>query len=123
MITVDTSAIIAVLQDADDCDPLVDAMVNEDLQMCAGTLAELLIVATAGGKTSEINALITELGITIAPLDQAGAKAAHQAFEKYGKGRHRAALNLGDCFAYALAKRTGTALLYVGNDFAQTDLG
>ena len=123
MITVDTSAIIAVLQGADGSDQLVDAMVNQDLQMCAGTLAELLIITTAGGKASEINTLITELAITIAPLDQAGAKAAHQAFEKYGKGRHRAALNFGDCFAYVLAKRTGTALLYVGNDFAQTDVG
>jgi ribonuclease VapC len=47
---------------------------------------------------------------------------AREAFRRFGKGRHKAGLNLGDCFSYALAKRTGEALLFKGNDFALTDI-
>ena len=58
----------------------------------------------------------------MAPLDAHQAHIARQAFRQYGKGRHPAALNFGDCFTYALAKETGEPLLFKGDDFTQTDL-
>ena len=75
--------------------------------------------------TQEVKALqslIQRIGIQIIPIDEAQMKLAYAAWGKYGKGRHRARLNMGDCFAYALAKQTGEPLLYKGNDFVQTDI-
>jgi ribonuclease VapC len=60
--------------------------------------------------------------IAITPTDEAQARLAHQAWRRFGKGRHAARLNLGDCFAYALSKVTGEPLLYKGGDFSRTDV-
>jgi ribonuclease VapC len=60
--------------------------------------------------------------IELVPVDANQAHIARQAFKQYGKGRHPAALNFGDCFTYALAKDTGELLLFKGDDFTQTDL-
>jgi ribonuclease VapC len=60
--------------------------------------------------------------IIIVPIDEVQARLAHQAWRKFGKGRHPAKLNLGDCFAYALAKATNEPLLYKGGDFPHTDI-
>lgn len=65
----------------------------------------------------------TELAaVRIEPVDAAQARAARDAFSRYGKGRHAAALNFGDCFSYALARVLGEPLLYKGDDFAATDV-
>lgn len=61
-------------------------------------------------------------GIEIAPVTAEQARLARQAYRRFGKGRHPAALNLGDCFAYALAVAEGEPLLFKGEDFARTDL-
>jgi ribonuclease VapC len=61
-------------------------------------------------------------GIAVEPFTVAQAQLARQAFHDFGKGRHPAGLNFGDCFAYALAKSTGEPLLFKGNDFRQTDI-
>ena len=66
--------------------------------------------------------LIDKLGIEIVPVDREQALLAREAFRRFGKGRHKAGLNLGDCFAYALAKENSCRLLYVGADFAKTDV-
>jgi ribonuclease VapC len=66
--------------------------------------------------------LITVSEIAIVPVDQFQMRTAHIAYRDFGKGRHPAALNLGDCFAYALSKATGEPLLFKGNDFARTDI-
>ena len=61
-------------------------------------------------------------GITIKPVADAHGELARQAFHDFGKGLHKAGLNFGDCFSYALAKAIGEPLLFTGNDFAQTDI-
>lgn len=66
--------------------------------------------------------LIARLAISIASIDETQARLAHSAWRRFGKGRHAARLNLGDCFAYALAKQTGEPLLFKGRDFGQTDI-
>jgi ribonuclease VapC len=62
------------------------------------------------------------VGMELAPLDADQAQIARQAFRQFGKGRHPAALNLGDCFSYALAKASGFPLLFKGKDFKKTDI-
>lgn len=66
--------------------------------------------------------LLNRLGVEMAPVTMEQARAAREAFRRYGKGNHPAGLNFGDCFAYALAKITGKRLLFKGNDFAKTDI-
>ena len=122
MITADTSAIIAVLLGETGYQNIEETLASGALQMCAGTYAELLIVTTGKGLRTQLSALLAALDITFIPVDAEMAEGAGDACEKWGKGRHPASLNFGDCFAYALAKATDTPLLFVGNDFAQTDV-
>ena len=69
-----------------------------------------------------LSRLLAEAGIEIVPLTLELAEVARDAYRRFGRGRHPAGLNCGDCFAYALAKATGEPLLFKGNDFARTDL-
>ena len=70
----------------------------------------------------EADAFILSAGITLEPVTLDQGELARQAFVDFGKGRHKAALNFGDCFAYALARATGEPLLFRGNDFSKTDI-
>jgi ribonuclease VapC len=70
----------------------------------------------------DLNLLMSTAGIELVPFDAEQATLARQAYSTYGKGRHAAALNFGDCFAYALAKASGQPLLFKGSDFSKTDL-
>ncbi len=70
----------------------------------------------------DIERLLREIPIEVAPVTAGQAELAIDAFRRFGKGRHRAALNIGDCFAYALAKSTGEPLLFKGRDFMHTDI-
>ncbi len=70
----------------------------------------------------QVDALFRRVGIVVEPVTVDQAHLARQAFLDFGKGRHKAGLNLGDCFAYALAKATGEPLLFKGNDFSLTDI-
>ena len=91
----------------------------------APTLAETGIVLSArvGKKARPLLALLTEqLELHVMPFEAAHSRAAREAFDRYGRGRHPAALNFGDCLTYAVAKVSGLPLLFVGNDFTQTDL-
>ena len=72
--------------------------------------------------TPALDAFLEEAGIEIAPVTPSQARLAREAHRRFGRGNHPARLNLGDCFAYALAKEAGEPLLYKGADFAQTDL-
>ena len=69
-----------------------------------------------------LNALVAEIAPIYPPFTLDHAQVARQAFDRFGKGRHRAALNFGDCMSYAVAKLAGVALLYAGEDFAETDV-
>ncbi len=71
---------------------------------------------------AELDDLIASSDIWIVPFDARHASLALDAFRRYGKGRHRAGLNMGDCFSYALAKATGLPLLFKGDDFVHTDV-
>lgn len=70
----------------------------------------------------QLDNFIRQAGIEIAAITVDQAQIARQAYQDFGKGRHRAGLNFGDCFAYALAKETGEPLLFKGNDFIHTDI-
>lgn len=90
--------------------------------IAAPTLTEALIVAKRRGFEMEMAALLRALDPVVLPLTAERARAAAAAYARWGKGFAPAALNFGDCFAYALARELNAPLLFVGNDFAQTDV-
>ncbi|ESR26745.1 type II toxin-antitoxin system VapC family toxin [Lutibaculum baratangense] len=123
MIVVDTSALMAILlrePRAEACDRALEQ--TPDLIMPTGTMTEALIVATRRGVRGEMELMLGSLGLDIVPVTAATAKAAASAYVRWGKGMHPARLNFGDCFAYQEAMERRCPLLYVGNDFAQTDV-
>lgn len=123
---IDTSAIVAIL--LREPDALRFARCIADASTClvsAVTRVELSFVLEGrAGDTgrAEIIRFLTDARIEIASVTPQQADIAIEAFRRYGKGRHRARLNIGDCFAYALAKTTGLPLLFKGGDFARTDI-
>ena len=123
MIAVDTSALMAVLLGETQADACSEALEAEDrLLISAGTVAEALIVAGRRGLGDEMARLLDEMGFEIVSITPASARRVALAYERWGKGMDAAALNFGDCFAYEVAKEYGCPLLYVGEDFARTDL-
>ena len=93
-----------------------------EVRISAGTLLEVRIVAARDGGLAELAELLEAVGVEVEPVDPTQVDAAMDGFLRFGKGRHAAGLNYGDCFAYGLAKTLGEALLFKGNDFAQTDI-
>lgn len=94
-----------------------------DTSSLAAVELGIVVEARQGAEaTADLERLIAVLGVDIVPLDAQQAVVAVAAWRRFGKGRHPAGLNLGDCFAYALAKVTGSALLFKGEDFRQTDI-
>ena len=123
MIAVDTSALMAIVLNEAEADSCAAALETEDrLLISAGTVAEALIVAARRNLRDEVDTLIDGLGFEILSVTPASARRIADAYETWGKGVHPAALNLGDCFAYAVAKEHDCRLLYVGKDFARTDV-
>ena len=124
--TLDSSALVAVLFAEPGYLDLVDRMLDaEHVAIGAPTLVEAGIVVAGRRRAparGEVDGLIRELGVTIVPFGERHWEAAVDAFMRFGRGRHPAALNLGDCFAYAAAKVAGDTLLFVGDDFPQTDI-
>ena len=123
MIAVDTSALMAsvlVESEADRCAGVLEAEV--EVLISAGTLAEAMIVAGRRNVSREVSALVEGLQFIVVAVSAATARRIAEAYEQWGKGVHPAGLNFGDCFAYALAKEHACPLLYVGDDFARTDL-
>ena len=123
---VDSSALIAVLQKEDDGDALALAMHEADIrQISTATVIETATVMMNRLEQPGIDALFALLSaarIEIVPLTEQQMRAAIKAMQVFGKGRHKAGLNYGDCITYALAKTTGQALLFKGEDFVHTDL-
>ncbi len=123
MIAVDTSALMAIVfnePEADACIVVLEA--EDDLVISAGTVAEALIVAARRNVGDDMERLIDGLGFEVVSVTPASARRIAHAYEIWGKGMHPAALNFGDCFAYEVAKEHGCRLLYVGEDFARTDI-
>jgi ribonuclease VapC len=125
-IVIDTSAIVAILTQEEAGPELVrKASSVERCLLPAPCAAEALMVMTSKGKGDlggELNELYRQLNIHVVPFSSDHLLWFQHAFERYGKGRHKAALNFGDCFSYAVAKEGGYPLLFIGNDFALTDL-
>lgn len=123
MMAIDTSALMAIVLNEPSADACVAALeADGDLVISAGTVAEALIVAARRNVGEEMERLIEGLGFEIVSVTPASARRIAHAYESWGKGVHPAALNLGDCFAYEVAKEHGCLLLYVGEDFARTDI-
>ena len=123
MIAVDTSALMALVLNEPDADACAAALEAEDhLLISAGSVAEALIVAARRNVGEDVAQLIEGLGFEIVSVTAASARRIAEAYDKWGKGIHPAALNFGDCFAYEVAKEHGCRLLYVGEDFSLTDI-
>jgi Uncharacterized protein conserved in bacteria len=123
MIAVDTSALMAVILNEPQAGACIDVLRAEgDLLISAATVAEARIVALRRGVVEEMAALIDGLGFRVIDVTPASARRVSDVYARWGKGVHRAGLNFGDCFAYEVAQENACPLLYVGEDFAQTDL-
>ncbi len=88
----------------------------------AATMAEALIVGQLRHVAAEVQRLLEQSHVRIVVLTEASARRAAFAYAEWGKGVHPAGLNYGDCFAYEVAMQNGCPLLYIGNDFSQTDV-
>ena len=125
MIILDTSAILAILLEEEEAVSFRDRIGEAGGAMVsAGTAVELAAVASRDADLfSAVRAFLDEPFISVEPLDAEQAAAAGDAYRRYGKGHHPAGLNLGDVFAYALARRRNLPLLFKGGDFTRTDIG
>jgi ribonuclease VapC len=123
---IDTSALLAILLDEPDGDALLQQIVDDPVRlMSAGTLLEAGIVADNipnRCKGPALDALLSTLGVRIESVTEEQVRLAREVCRRFGKGNHRAALNFGDCFAYALSKSSGEPLLFKGADFPATDV-
>jgi ribonuclease VapC len=123
---VDSSAILAILFAESDAETYARAIAEADsCRISAATFVEVAIVVEAQTKDSgsrQFDAFMRRAGIRIEAVTEEQAHIARQAYTDFGKGRHAAGLNSGDCFSYALARATGEPLLFKGDDFGQTDI-
>lgn len=124
---VDSSALVAIVRGESGSAELLTAAIGATaIAISAPTLVEASVVIDAARDPVAIarfDELVTALALDLVPLTAAHATIARQAYRDYGEGSgHRARLNLGDCFSYALAKERGEPLLYVGDGFAHTDI-
>lgn len=123
---IDTSAVLAILQNEPERRAFNEAI--EAAAQCAmstATLVEISIVLEArygADGLRDLDLFLAKAAVELVALDIEQANAARRAFSEFGRGRHPAGLNYGDCFSYALAKVLGAPLLYKGHDFAQTDI-
>jgi ribonuclease VapC len=127
VIAVDTSALLALLLAEDDARPIEAVFLSGgEFLISTATFLEANVVFVRRGMpeiAAELDRLIERLDIRLAPFTPAQARIACDAYRRFGRGAgHPAALNFGDCFAYALAKEEGAPLLFKGDDFARTDV-
>jgi ribonuclease VapC len=123
---VDTSALVALLGMEPESARIAAAIEHDPMRLIsAATLVEAGLVVEArygprGGQ--ELDLLVAKAGLTVESVTIDHAEIAREAWRRYGKGRHSAGLNFGDCFSYALARATGEPLLFKGDDFSHTDV-
>ena len=123
---VDTSALVAIFRNETEAPSFTDAIDRaEQAAISVVTLVETAAVLCStriGATRNQAERLIENLGLRVEPVDLQQQALALDGLLKFGKGRHPARLNLGDCFAYALAKALGVPLLFKGGDFLKTDI-
>ena len=123
---VDSSTIIAVLRDEPDAAAIVEALRRALIRrVSAVTYVEAAVVADNNRNpvlSRRVDDLIRDAQMLVETVTVRQAEIARQAYRDFGKGRHKAGLNFGDCFAYALAKEMDEPLLFKGNDFRHTDV-
>lgn len=125
MIVADTSALVAVVLGEPDAERFLAALTSDEVSLSAASLVEASIVVEARqgpDARRDLDLLVEGTGATVVPVDADHARAAVTAWLRFGRGRHPAALNLGDCFSYATARLAHAPLLFKGDDFTQTDL-
>ena len=123
MIAVDTSALMAILLDEPEAATCAEAFATNDrIVISAVTVTEALIVSERRGLGAEMSSLLDGLDLEVASVSPATARQVADTYAQRGKGVHLAGLNFGDCFAYEVAKTRDCPLLYVGTDFARTDV-
>lgn len=123
---IDTSALVAMLSDEPEAEQL-EADVEADpirLMSSASYLEAAIVIESRFGESGgrELDLWLHRAAVDLVAVDAAQADVARVAYRTYGRGRHRAALNYGDCFSYALAKVSGQPLLFKGDDFGYTDV-
>jgi ribonuclease VapC len=123
---IDSSALLAIIFEEPDASIYLSAILNSDnCLVSAASLVETSMVSLrlrSPDPIALLDDLVNRTETIVAPVDHEQALLAREAFRRFGKGRHKAGLNFGDCFAYALAKQTGEPLLYKGSDFSLTDI-
>ena len=123
---IDTSALLAILQDEPERRSFNEAIeAAESRVMSVANYVEVSIVVESRHGAEglrELDRFVDRAGIELVGVDVGQGKIARDAFSRFGKGRHPAALNFGDCFAYALARILAQPLLFKGDDFSKTDL-
>lgn len=123
---IDTSALLAILQDEPEREVFTLAIRDAGHRVLSvATLLEATIVLEAryGAKgAQDLDLLIERARLTSVPVDADQVRLAIHGWRRFGKGRHRAGLNFGDCFTYGLARHRGESLLFKGNDFVHTDI-
>jgi ribonuclease VapC len=122
----DSSALIAILQGESEGKAFLDGIEAASIRLLStATLVETSMIVLARQREAGLailEALLADMKVHAVPFASEHAALAIDAFRRYGKGRHPAGLNLGDCFSYALAKATDQPLLFKGEDFARTDI-
>lgn len=123
---IDTSAIVAILRNEPDAKRLEEALATDQVRLVPATClleARMVLVSRRGEHVlAEIDLWMNKISADVIPVDADLIDMATQAWLTFGKGRHPASLNFADCISYALAKRTEEPLLFIGNDFVQTDI-
>jgi ribonuclease VapC len=126
VIVVDTSALMAILLREGDADrflPVIHRAVRPRISVASVVEAVLVVTGRkAADGSPQIRAFLLASGIAVEPVTVDQGWLAAEAFNRFGRGRHPARLNFGDCLAYALARDLDLPLLYRGNDFAHTDI-
>jgi ribonuclease VapC len=124
--TLDSSALIAILFGEQGHLDLIDRILAAgEVRVATPTVVETCIVFASRRRAAgarEVETLLRELGVTIVPFAEREGHSAVEAFLRFGRGRHKAALNFGDCLSYAAAATANDPLLFVGDDFARTDI-
>lgn len=121
---IDSSAMIAILTHEPEAVEFLRAISKdpECSMSVANHLEAAMVLSRSEELSSGLDAMLDTLGVKVVPVTLEHGQLAIQAFQAFGKGRHSAKLNFGDCFAYALAKQRKAPLLFKGNDFSQTDI-